>query len=81
MAVWKLRQAWAYYIREPKKGKKDMDGKEYAYATVTLFFNGGYLPPKREGASWYNLCKLPLKIRKGEREVRRYLLIRAVRMK
>lgn len=56
-----------YYVRNNKKlGQIPVNGKNYEAATITVFFNGGYLPQKKDDdTSWYNLCKLPLKIKDG----------------
>lgn len=37
-------------------------GTENGYKTayVTVFYNGGFAPQKKDGQLWYNLCKLPL---------------------
>lgn len=57
-----------YYPRVNKVGERTIDGKKYGYATVTVFFNGKYLPSK--DVYWYNLCKLPLKpLRAGSTQV------------
>ena len=42
-----------------RQGKSSVDGYKKAY--VTVFYNGGFVPQKKDGQTWYNLCKLPLK--------------------
>lgn len=38
-----------------------VNGKTYNAVTLTVFFQGFYVPQKTDDALWYNLCKLPLK--------------------
>lgn len=46
-----------YYPYAQGSGTKD----GYKTAYVTVFYNGGYVPQKKDNQLWYNLCKLPLK--------------------
>lgn len=41
------------------QGSNTEDGYKTAY--VTVFYNGGFVPQKKDGQTWYNLLKLPLK--------------------
>ena len=50
-----------YYAYRQGSGSKVISGKTYKSAYLTVFFSGGYVPQKKEGSLWYNLCKLPLK--------------------
>ena len=49
-----------YYPYSRGSGSTVINGKTYKTAYLTVFFNGGYIPQKKEGQLWYNLCKLPL---------------------
>lgn len=49
-----------YYPYRQGSDSKQINGKTYKSAYVTVFFNGGYLPNKSDDQLWYNLCKLPL---------------------
>ena len=42
-----------------RQGSSADNGYKTAY--VTVFYNGGFVPQKQDGQTWYNLCKLPLK--------------------
>lgn len=53
-----------YYIYEPGTGEKYVGGTKYKTAYITVFFNGCYIPQK-QGEGWYDLCKLPLKVKSG----------------
>lgn len=59
-----------YYTYRHGSGSKVINGKTYKFAYLTVFFNGGYVPQKKDGTLWYNLCKLPLKpLRTGSTQV------------
>lgn len=49
-----------YYPYKHGSGSAVINGKTYQTAYLTVFFNGGFVPQKKEGQLWYNLCKLPL---------------------
>lgn len=55
-----------YYLYRCGSEKNiNINGRNYNSAYVTVFFSGIYLPQKKDGAIWYNLCKLPLKPKKA----------------
>ena len=56
---------FGYYLyRHGGESGISINGKSYNSAYVTVFFSGIYLPQKKDGTLWYNLCKLPLKPKK-----------------
>ena len=54
-----------YRFRKGGDENINIHGKTYNSAYITVFFSGIYLPQKKDGALWYNLCKLPLKPKKA----------------
>lgn len=59
-----------YYAYRHGSGSEVINGKTYKSAYLTVFYNGGYVPQKKDGTLWYNLCKLPLKpLRTGSTQV------------
>ncbi len=57
---------FGYYLYRCGSEKNiNINGRNYNSAYVTVFFSGIYLPQKKDGALWYNLCKLPLKPKKA----------------
>lgn len=54
-------QEVGYYVFKQGRGQSVINGKSYKTAYLTVFFNGGYVPQKKDSQNWYNLCKLPLK--------------------
>lgn len=59
-----------YYPYKHGSGSAVINGKTYQTAYLTVFFNGGFVPQKKEGQLWYNLCKLPLTpLRTGSTQV------------
>ena len=53
-----------YLYRHGGESGIGINGKSYNSAYVTVLFSGIYLPQKKDGTLWYNLCKLPLKPKK-----------------
>ena len=53
-----------YLYRHGGESGISINGKSYNSAYVTVLFSGIYLPQKKDGTLWYNLCKLPLKPKK-----------------
>ncbi len=52
---------FGYYLyRRGGETGININGKTYNSAYVTVLFSGIYLPQKKDGTLWYNLCKLPL---------------------
>ena len=63
-------QGSGYYEFRHGSGTKQINGKTYQTAYATIFFSGEYLPQKKDGQLWYNLCKLPLKpVKTGNTDV------------
>lgn len=62
---------FGYYLyRHGGESGISINGKSYNSAYVTVFFSGIYLPQKKDGTLWYNLCKLPLKpVKTGSTQV------------
>lgn len=59
-----------YYIFASEEGNETINGKNYSFASITVLFNGEYLPQKNSSQLWYNLCKLPLRpLKIGSTEV------------
>ncbi len=59
-AVPDVPQQVGYFPYKHGSDSKTINGKIYKAAYLTVFFSGGYVPQKKAGQIWYNLCKLPL---------------------
>lgn len=49
-----------YYVYSHGSGAEELNGKTYKTAYATIFFSGEYVPQKKDGQLWYNLCAVPL---------------------
>jgi len=59
-----------YYVYSLGSGSSVINNKTYKTAYATIFFSGNYVPQKKDGQNWYNLCSLPLKpLKTGYSEV------------
>ncbi len=50
-----------YYIYSLGSGSAVVKGKTYKTAYATIFFSGNFVPQRKDGQLWYNLCSLPLR--------------------
>ena len=53
-------QGIGYYIYDSGTKSETVLNKMYQSAYITVFFSGEYLPDRKDGQLWYNLCALPL---------------------
>lgn len=49
-----------YYVYSLGSGSEMVNNKIYNTAFATIFFSGNFLPQRKDGQFWYNLCALPL---------------------
>lgn len=59
-----------YYVYSLGAGDATVEGKKLKTAYATIFFSGEYVPQKKDGQLWYNLCSIPVKpLKTGNTEV------------
>ncbi len=62
--------AVGYFPYSNGAGEATVEGKKYHTAYITVFFSGAYVPQKKDGKLWYNLCALPVSpLKTGNTEV------------